>query len=85
MTLRAAVQKEEALAERLSAIAVVDAEGTLLRPGEEALVPAVWDRAVPSEDFVCESCSGTEYDVGLDAAPGMCPGGARQIMMSVRN
>jgi hypothetical protein len=40
---------------------------------------------VPDEDFVCETTRCTELDVGLDAAPGVCPGGERQLMLSVRN
>jgi hypothetical protein len=40
---------------------------------------------VPDEDFVCETTRSTELDVGLDAAPGVCPGGERQLMLSVRN
>ena len=61
--------REEFLASRLSAVAVSDVEGVLLRPGEEALVPAVWDRSIPEEDFICETCWGTEFDTGLDSAP----------------
>jgi len=78
-------QREDQLSERLSAVAVVDAEDTVLAPGEEALVPAVWDRAVPQDDFVCETCVGTEYDIGVDAAPGICPGGTAKLMVSVQN
>ena len=40
---------------------------------------------MPDEDFVCETTRCTELDVGLDAAPGVCPGGERQLMLSVRN
>jgi len=77
--------REEILAGKLSAVAVADCAMSLLQPGEEALIPAVWDRAVPDDDFVCETTRGTEFDVGLDAAPGVCPGGERELMLSVRN
>ena len=69
--LRVSALREEILAGRLSAVAVADCAMSLLQPGEEALIPAVWDRAVPDEDFVCETTRRTELDVGLDAAPGV--------------
>ena len=38
-------------------VAVVDAGGLCLAPGEQAIVPVAWDRAVPSDDFWCEESS----------------------------
>ena len=84
-TLRAAAHREETLAERLSAVAIADGESIILKAGEEALVSAVWDRAIPSSEFTCESCSGSEFENGLDAAPGLCPGKVSGIILSVRN
>ena len=67
-------------------MAVCDSDETvLLAPGEGALVPVAWDRPIPADDFVCESCSGTEFENGLDAAPGICKGGEYQMMLSVQN
>ena len=83
--LRISALREDILVGKLSAVAVADCAVSLLQPGEEALIPAVWDRAVPDEDFVCETTRCTELDVGLDTAPGVCPGGERQLMLSVRN
>lgn len=48
-------------------MAVVDADPLLLRPGDTALVPTIWDRRNPEEDFQLEAR-------GPKAVFGWCPG-----------
>ena len=62
-------------------VAVVDAGGLCLAPGEQAIVPVAWDRAVPSDDFWCEESSLS----GVTVQSGLCPGGVRKLMMCVTN
>ena len=56
LQLKAAALQEEGLAQCLSAVAVADCSPVLLHPGDEAMVQACWDRRVPDEDFLAESC-----------------------------
>ena len=63
------------------ATAVVDAGDVCLGPGERAIVPARWDRRVPSEDFWCEASALSSVVV----EPGICGGSDYEIMLCVSN
>ena len=49
------------------------------------MVPASWDRNIPSEDFLAKSCRGTELETRIEALPGICSGGSPHLLVCVRN
>ncbi len=63
--------------------AFVDVDTVTLSPGDQAVVPIRWDKAVPNQDFMSvpvepELCA-------LEALTGVCPGGQQAISMCVEN
>ena len=48
------------------------------------MVPARWDR-IPKEDFLAESCHGTDLQIGVEALPGICSGGSSHLLVCARN
>ena len=63
--------------------AVYDSEDVLVAPGEQAMVPCRWDKAIPEHDFACASVEslGTKIEV----IPGLCAGGVSDVMLCVEN
>ena len=53
-----------------------------LLPGEQALVPVVWDEP-PTNDFACQVHEQAPH--GLEALDGLCAGGQEQQMLCVYN
>ena len=83
--LRAASSLEDAISLKLSATAVADCADVLLQPGEEAMIPAVWDRIIPGEDFLAEDYEEIGINKPVESIPGVMPGGEQQTMVCVRN
>ena len=70
---------------RLSSHALADCSSVALQPGDEAMVPTVWDRAVPEEDFIAESCGGVEGMPLMESLPGVMPGSTNRVLVCVQN
>ena len=56
-----------------------------LQPGDEAMVPAVWDRNIPDEDFLAAEVRPEMRVHGLNCLPGVMPGGVTEGLVCVRN
>ena len=65
----------------LKPTAVVDAESICIAAGERAVVPARWDRGIPSSDFWVEGCEENQ----LAVEPGPCSGASYEVMLCIAN
>ena len=61
----------------LCAYVVADCHACMLQPGEEALVPAVWDRPLALGARYCVSTTRAQLESGAEAQPGIWCSGAR--------
>ena len=66
-------------------VAVADCHACLLPPGQEALIPAAWDRPMAAGPRYCVGTSGTTLASALEALPGVCDGKEKILMLSVQN
>lgn len=69
----------------LPPVVVIDADLLLLRPGETAVVPAVWDRRVPNQGFLLEPWTEPQRPPRRLTTPGLCPSGVSELMVYVTN
>ena len=70
-----------ALGARMSPAQSCSAQGR--RPGSTSLRRC--SRGAPEEDFLAESCQETELQTGVEALPGICPGGSSHLLVCVHN
>ena len=82
---RALNYQDSVLASRLTAVAVAACEPVALHPGDEAMIPAVWDSPIPGDDFLAEGADEGLGQEGLECLPGVMPGGVTEVMVCVRN
>ena len=53
--------------------------------GQEALIPAAWDRPMAAGPRYCVGTAGTTLASALEALPGVCEGKDKTLMLSVQN
>ena len=75
--------REAAVALARVPMAIIDAEPFSLAPGEQAMAPRRWDKAVPLHDFGCAGLGTLENKV--EVLPGVRPGGKVDIMLCLEN